>query len=1200
MSEAWPAGVPETLWHYRDLQPNDPPQIPMMGVQFAQQFLIAFVVGLLFIAYFAWDRFYRKASAPDFRYRVMKDVDVADLGGSGALRQAYLIYLSTLLFLYVTMTFFGKLIVQTLNELRIVGIQVDASSLQFDSPQWPLMLAFGFAGLAPLIPQLQIAEAWLFQRAYRTVGIPVRINETTRNLVSLLDAAAAGDPIQAQQLNEALNEKRDAIREKIDPTWQEESLTSSKIESGLNMLAQLELLIGWAKGRRGNWPGPEVSDKVRDMEQNIAGRAVELLDGFERRVRVAISSGEGKAALREKYIVETVGRARELRDELTAILAVYLERDPHFVRRTDNAEELVRDLGLRELLKSDNEGELVRDPGLRALLQKADPPNLAGTGPEFGVLICILITIPIYAVFTWQGLHPPLSPSAVADSLRVVLATAGLSALLVVSIFWFPLLGAFAMRQYYYDERKWMATGRHDDRSGYTKQRLAVVWIAFVISITCLSGVAALWAFFIARDVVNFQSLLVGGGVPFLLYYPSYAIITIPLVWLTLIAVDTRGDGHPSLRYGILSGFLVLACLASLLYFWSSGRACTNYAAFLTDLFTSGCFYNYEGLNFFVMPILAFLAAVAFGNPHPGSFVVRRSRPSKGRWEQAVQVLAVAALISTLSQATLAQETSNVKEIDTRNKEPVTIGFRADVEPFSYKVSVDGGTQTGDQPLYRGFLADLCYWIFEGGDYSVVEVPVTASDRFRKLREEQIDVLCDPVTMRFSELDPMTLLSKESERTNSGIFSPIVFATGISYLQRRNRDLGQPIYIGYVKDTTATDVLGELCKADFFAVVPPRERTEIAIMCQTASVANKVFRLLREVERETRELEDLISKQGNKAKDSLGKSQEWNDKVKTCSELGTVDCIPDELLEDITRSCKAPDAEPGGVLHDSEGSGPDSPDTRCSAAQVEDVADRVRRLKEDKKENVAAFREVVWEVERAANAEKRSVEQRQDKASGPQQAQFEQSLRMWEETIKEIQGCPKGTPSCSPKWILQRLGDSCDIVTAQPDDRSDDEQKNKSDEGGWRRTAYRFCAFDNYREAIDRFCDPSNRDEGMVYLGDREIILGKLQTWTEDHASRCIIDNEEGGADLSYEAYALMVAKPSSERQQKIAELVQRRVYEFFSFSALAREKFDTYFLGPKKDRRMSRALAFLFLLNGVEQERRFTSPIKEATEPRH
>jgi ABC-type amino acid transport substrate-binding protein len=1176
MSEAWPAGVPQTLWHYRDLQPNNPPQIPMMGVQFGQQFLIAFVVGLLFITYFAWDRFNQQSSAPDFRYRVMKEVDVADLGGTGARRQAYLIYLTTLLFLYVAMTFFGKLIIQTLNELRIVGIQVDASSLQFDSPQWPLMLAFGFAGLAPLIPQLQIAEGWLFQRAYRTVGIPVRINETTRNLVSLLDAAAADELIQTKPLNEALERKRATIREKIDPTWLQESLTSSKIDDGLNVLAQLELLIGWAKGKRGNWPGSEVSDTVRDKEQNIAGQAGELLDGFERRVRGPVSSGEGKAAIREKYVVETVGRARELRDELTAILAVYVERDPRCVEPSANSEELVR------------------DPSLRALLQTADPPNLAGTGPEFGVLICILITIPIYALFTWKELHPPLSSSAMADSLRVVLATAGLYALLFVSIFWFPLLGAFAMRQYYYDERRWIAIGRHNDRSSYAKQRLAVVGVAFVISVICLSGVAALWAFLIARDVINFQALLIGRGVPFLLYYPSLALITIPLIWFTLIAVDTRIDDRPALRYGILSGILVFACLTSHLYYWYKGAACTNYPRFLTDLFSGGCFFYYEGLNFFVMPILAFLAAVVFGNPQPASFAIRRSRLTPRGLEQAALALAVAVLISTFCPVALAQETKNEKEINTPNKKEVKIGFRDAIEPFSYKASVDGGTRIGLQPLYRGFLADLCYWIFEGGDYSVAEVPVTASDRFQKLREGEIDVLCDPVTMRFSEFDPVTYLPRENIRIKSGIFSPIVFATGISYLQRRNRQLGSPVYIGYVKDTTATDVLSNLCKFDFFGIVLPKERTKIPAMCQTASIADNASLQLREtnneVERAAKEAEDLVSRLGNEASGSQNRWKKWNDQVKTCYELGRADCIPDGLLEELKIRCKAPDANPGGVSYDNKGSQPDSPDTRCSE-QVAKLAKFVTQLKNKIP--------VLQDVERMVDAEKRSVERHRDEASGPQKTQYEQSLRMWEETLNEIKSCQEGTPSCRPKWILQRFGDSCDETRSQPDGRTGDGQNSNADKSGWRRTAYRFCSFDSYKDAIDWFCDPSNSEKGMVYLGDREIILGKLQTWNEDHYARCIVENEDGGADLSYEAYALMVAKPSSEERQKVAELVQRRVYEFFSFSALAREKFDTYFLGPKKDRRMSTALAFLFLLNGVEDERHFTFPAKEATESR-
>ncbi|MER9465373.1 transporter substrate-binding domain-containing protein [Mesorhizobium sp. M0482] len=1045
--------VPETLWNYGRLQVQDMPQIPMMGVYFAQQFVIAFVLGWLFIAYFAWERFNTRQSGPkDFRYRVMKEVEVSDLGGAAALRQAYLIYLSSLLFLYVAMTFFGKLIVQTLNALNVVGIQVDASSLQFDSPQWPLMLAFGFAGLAPLIPQLRMAEGWLFQRAYRAVGIPVRIHETTRNLVSLLDAATAGELVEAQSLVDELSRKLETIRSKTDGIWVREILNPAKLESSLTLLAQLELLVAWAKGRRGTWPGSEVSDALRDMEQNIANQADDLLDGFERRVRERASSGEGKAA-REKYIAEIVVRAHELRDELTAILAVYVERDPSCVWPSANAEGLIR------------------DPGLRELLRKADPPNLAGTGPEFGVLICILFTIPIYSILTWQGLHPPLSAHAMPGSLIVILATAGLETLRLVSIFWFPLLVAFAVRQYYYDERKWIARARPDDRSAYAEQRLAVVGMAFVVSVICLSGIAALWAFFIAKDVSGFQALLVGGENPFLLFYPSMALITLPLVWLTLLAADARVYRHPALAYGMWSALLVVACHASHLAFWYSAQACTRNAIFLTDLFADGCFSYYGGLDFFVIPVLAFLVAVVFGNPRSASFALRSLRLTQRGAAPTALILAVAlALISVRTPAALAQEGS-VKPV-------VTIGFRADVEPFSYKVSADGGTHDGNRPLYRGFLADLCYWIFDGGDYSVVEKEVTALDRFEKLRNGKIDVLCDPVTMRFSE----------TERAASGTFSPIVFATGITYLQRRNRGAGTSAYIGYVESTTAANVVEHLCKIDLFGIVPPDERSELATMCETASVARRTVKL-----------------------PPLGTQQEW-------------------------------------------------------------------------------YKDFLKKVEQVASEEETSVKLQLGEASAQTKEPLEKSLRTWTETVDQIKTCREtGKLDCTPDWILERLGGSC----------------NDLENSQLGRVVYRFCSFESHTELIDWFCKPRTGKAvpGMVYLGDREIILGKLQTWNEQHSARCVVENENGAGDMTYEPYAIMVAKPSPKdslvemlRRQDIAELVQRRVYEFFSFSSLARTKFDTYFLGPRKDRSMSTALAYLFLLNSVEEERLFTFPTEEAT----
>lgn len=70
--------------------------------------------------------------------------------------------------------------------LPISGIEMDIDSVKFDSAQWPLMLAFAFAGLADMLPPIRMAEGWLRNRAYRAVGIPVRLEQTMRNLIVAL------------------------------------------------------------------------------------------------------------------------------------------------------------------------------------------------------------------------------------------------------------------------------------------------------------------------------------------------------------------------------------------------------------------------------------------------------------------------------------------------------------------------------------------------------------------------------------------------------------------------------------------------------------------------------------------------------------------------------------------------------------------------------------------------------------------------------------------------------------------------------------------------------------------------------------------------------------------------------------------------------------------------------------------------------
>lgn len=1099
MSNSWPSSVPESLWNYGRLQIQDASQVPMMGVKFSNDFQIAFVVGFVFVGYVAWTRFNAVQSEADgFRYRVMREVGVADLGGTSALRRAYFIYLATMLALYIAFTFFGKLIVQTVNSLNVVGIQVDSSSLQFDSPQWPLLLAFGFAGLAPLVPQLRGAENWLFRRAYRAVGIPVRIDQTTRNLLDLL---AGGDKSTVPDMAKEVRKRSKALEQKIVGTWIHDMLDArdSKLRNALGVLAELEVLLDLAKGGRGAWPGPDVSASLRKLELELANSAEELLDEFDSRIAEAKNlqaqaPGRGKSGAasesaksrRAKYLSRTLKQADELREELVAVLAVYVERDPVYV----------------ETLPDNTRRDKVRDVGLRKLLEQADPPNLAGSGPELGALTYIALCAPIYALFAWKGLHPLLSPRADAANLQVVLATTLVECLRLLSIFWFPLLAAFGLRQFYCDKRVWVEQ-RKSNSSAFVEQRLTALLLGFGVSVLCLVGLAALWAFFIAKDVTAFRNNLVAGNPSFLLFYPSMAVISLPVIWNSLAGADLRAR-NPSLPEdgarlqrswlhlrGLFCGAMVLVFHIVHMGFWYGGTACTRGGAFLLDIYFKGCFLNYGALDFITMPILAFLCVVMFGEPHASAPTVSPSAspatppgpgsdgvPTSGG--AALATLALCLLAFTpgagFAQGVPASRAGPLVKTDV-----VRIGFREDTEPFSYRSNQEASQGGSKVPLYKGFLADLCYWIFEGSHFAVEEWPVTATDRFERLRNGPIDVLCDPVTMRFSD----------EERTASGTYSPIVFATGISYLRRENRAPGPTIYVGYVDSSTATRVAQHTCQIDLFNIVGVDERADLARMCKTAV---------------------------------------------------------------LVRDLEAADRETFGIWADGK-----------------------------KREALRA------KAKSSAREERKAASDRVETAGANMKPRYLAAVTHWDETLKFIDDCAV----CKPGEIAEHFGPVCNNPTSE---RPTNE---------WAQALYRLCPMPTHTDLTKWFCKSREKSPGMVYLGDREIILGKLRTWNAHEPYRCDVESETATANLTYEPYALMTGRirdtdtvAQAQRREEITRLVQRRVYEFFSFSSLARAKFDTYFLGPSRDWTMSDPLAYLFVLNSVEEEWQFSLPPPDEEQP--
>ncbi len=226
------------------------------------------------------------------------------------------------------------------------------------------------------------------------------------------------------------------------------------------------------------------------------------------------------------------------------------------------------------------------------------------------------------------------------------------------------------------------------------------------------------------------------------------------------------------------------------------------------------CFAYYSTLDVLIIPATVLFSVAGLARRGPSG----PSGPARGRAVRTAVVAALAAIAVASPGPGHATE--------------VVLGFRADIQPFSFRAPTASGN--AERP-YAGYIADLCYEIFDRSGYEVRQVEVTAGNRFDVLRRPpdakaplattvqgtKVDVLCDATTVRIN--DPV--------RMNAGVFSPIVFVTGVSYLWRSERSFAD-VELGYVDNSTARRVAREACKVDALrygiGVKPPgcRERTE--------------------------------------------------------------------------------------------------------------------------------------------------------------------------------------------------------------------------------------------------------------------------------------------------------------------------------------------------------------------------------------
>jgi hypothetical protein len=290
----------------------------------------------------------------------------------------------------------------------------------------------------------------------------------------------------------------------------------------------------------------------------------------------------------------------------------------------------------------------------------------------------------------------------------------------------------------------------------------------------------------------------------------------------------------PLFLLGCACGAAILAYQVAHAYLWFGGQGLGG-GPFLKQLFQSpsGDLTRYYAVTQLVIYSLIGFASIAWFLPE------RRKPASTGAQPKPAgagpSLASIAPALPLLLPLLLAHPTW----ADDSERRYVVVGVRADAPPFSSVVGI------GDKDVYTGYLIDLCQQIFaphpDGHErYRMVTSEVTVYDRFERLRRDtrdpwqpgmpladaKIDLLCDPVTLRYS----MEASEPRLARRTDGIFSPMVYVTGVTYLERSRGGTG-PAVLGFVGNTTAGKVALQACERDAF------RRRDTGARIDTQSVA---------------------------------------------------------------------------------------------------------------------------------------------------------------------------------------------------------------------------------------------------------------------------------------------------------------------------------------------------------------------------
>ncbi|WP_311044508.1 hypothetical protein [Rhizobium sp. NZLR11] len=761
-SAYWPATVPDSLWQFGLLAPGTRRDFPFVGIAVSGQFVLAFVAGCALICAFAWRRF----SEPSYdvnaaAFRDFKDLSIWNLKDSFSLRRAYAIYCISLIFVYAALAFFGRLIVQLFDELNVSGLQIGVGTIEFDSWQWPLFLALGISGFAPLLNSLVPAENWLRRFSHEVVGIPTRLKEKAVRLKTLIDGAPSD------------------MAPRASSNWVK-MLLEPKLNGYFVLAKNLQILLQWSYKEHVEWSDPEIRRKLNEYERNVRDDAELALADFDYLTDAGkipdsmVAADQDRRKEFEKRLWSNVCLLEELRDRFSVILAIYCEYGSRFEKMKSGA---------------------LRD----SIIEKVvDRRELSATGLPLYWFILVLVAYFLVVKAQW---HPLISSVPLSDQTAAL--TAALETLKVFLLVWLPTSGIAAFVS--------VAYGPDDGSPGAGR---SIAWStisgalgAVAVASLGMTLIALLYSALPARNVSQMWQSLIGSGawtgalLYFLLLAPIAAIV---YSFVNFVRAPVRVPSFSVIAaFAVGATFVTAIYLGEIVVMTSPGQCTIASSNGVTPVSVWGvprlrrqdletCFAYYGTLDLIVIPLSALFSVLGL-TPRRPTVAGRSAKLGKAAASGLVVMLAVGLVASSVSEA--------------RSKD-VVVGFRTDIPPFSYQAPSDQG---GKNKPYLGYLADICYEIFDNSEYRLIESAIDSKSRFSAMRQAsdapsdatKVDLLCDAVTIRLD--DP--------ERMQAGLFSPIVFVSGVSYLSRSLRTF-RDVELGYLVPSTAERVAKEACTLD--------------------------------------------------------------------------------------------------------------------------------------------------------------------------------------------------------------------------------------------------------------------------------------------------------------------------------------------------------------------------------------------------